>query len=177
MNFSNSNDESIKLNLCCGKKRFSGYVNVDMAKTEATDLVHDVRQPLPYSPESVDEIICFHGFEHFQRWESEAILADWVSKLKPGGLLVLELPCLDKVLSLFFHHMQKKQPVGPWVVWGLFGDPSHKDPAMMHHWCYSTSELRTLMQVAGLQVTVKEPMTHVPVRDMRLEGRKSAIVV
>lgn len=168
--------EGTKLNLGCGKKPLQGFYNVDFTTEHGADLGHDLTKPLPFHNESVDEIHAYHVFEHFYRWECEDILKDWVSKLKPGGLLVLEMPCLDKVISLFNHHMQKKIPVGPWVVWGLFGDPSHKDPAMTHRWCYSTSEIRTLMQAAGLQVSIKEPMTHVPVRDMRLDGRKGVVI-
>ena len=162
--------QGTRVNLGCGSKILDGFVNVDAKAGPGVDLVHDVFSPLPFK--DCDEIHGYHIFEHMQRWQAEEVLRDWVSCLKPGGLLVLELPCLDKVISLFAYHIQKKQPIGPWVVWGLFGDPSHKDPAMMHHWCYSTAELRAMMQAAGLQVTVKEAQTHVPVRDMRLEGRK-----
>lgn len=166
--------QGTRLNLGAGKKPLPGFLNVDFVQRDGIDAVHDLTQPLPWT--DCDEIHAYHVFEHFYRYECEAILANWVVALKPGGLLVLEMPCLDKVLSLFHHHMQKRIPVGPWVVWGLFGDPSHRDPAMCHRWCYSTSEIRTLMQQAGLQVQIKEPLTHVPVRDMRLEGRKGAIL-
>ena len=158
-----------RLNLGCGRRSLPGFINVDFQEREGV-VMHDLTKPLPWK--DCEEIHAYHLFEHFQRWESEDILKNWVSALKPGGLLVLELPCLDKIISLFSHHIQKKIPVGPWVIWGLYGDPSYKDPAMCHRWCYSTSELRAMMQRAGLKVEVKEAQTHIPVRDMRLEGRK-----
>ena len=163
-------EQGIKLNLGCGKKLMPGFINVDFQPKEAGVQVHDLTKPLPWK--NCDEIHAYHVFEHFLRYEAEDILQNWIDALRPGGLLVLELPCLDKVLSLFQHHIQKKIPIGPWVVHGLFGDPSHKDPAMTHRWCYSVGELSALMRMKGLKVELKEAQTHVPVRDMRLEGRK-----
>jgi len=167
--------EGLKLNLGCGRKPMAGFLNVDFVQREGVDAVHDLTKPLPWG--DCDEIHAYHVFEHFYRYECEEILANWVAALRPGGRLVLEMPCLDKIINLFQYHIAKKQPVGPWVVWGLYGDPSHRDPAMCHRWCYSTAEIRSLMERAGLQVMVKDPQTHNPHRDMRLEGRKGSIIV
>jgi predicted SAM-dependent methyltransferase len=164
------------IQLGCGTRPFpKPWVNVDFVAGYA-DIVHDLTNPLPFDAGCADEIHAYHVFEHFQRWQAEAILGNWVDTLKTGGLLVLELPCFDKVIAIFSHYLSKKIPVPQWVMHGLYGDPKYRDPAMMHHWCYSVGELSGMMRRAGLQVELKEAQTHVPHRDMRLEGRKNAII-
>lgn len=161
--------ESLKLHLGCGPKLLAGYVNIDAFGEP--DLKHDLTQPLPFEDGTVDEVLALHVFEHFYRWEAPRILKDWVRVLKPGGLMVLEMPCLDKIVAMM------AAPSGPpknlrLTTFGLFGDPLYKDPAMCHRWCYSWSEIEALMRSVGLETMLMEPQTHVACRDMRAEGRK-----
>jgi len=165
----------VKLNLGCGNKHLQGFVNVDMANNwceRKPDLEADVRSlglPAAYA----DEIHAYHVFEHFYRYEADDILADWVRILKPGGKLVLELPCLDKILGLFdYFHKTGKDLQYNLTMWGLYGDPGYENPAMVHRWCYAEAELTDMMERCGLKVSSHKPETHQPVRDMRLEGIK-----
>lgn len=163
----------MKLNLCCGRKPMAGYTNVDFQDTKYADVVHDLNETLPFEDGAADEIICIHGFEHFFRYQSDEILIDWVRVLKPGGVLILELPCLDKIISLINHTIRTGQELPEnLTLWGLYGDPKYRDPAMVHKWCYSMSELTAMMELNGLSVRSEKPQTHQPLRDMRLEGRK-----
>ena len=133
----------------------------------------DISKRLPFEDGSVDYIQAIHCFEHFYRYEADEILTDWIRVLKPGGLLVLELPCLDKILSIFVYCRERKHEVPDnLTMWGLYGDPNHFEPAMCHRWCYSIGELTGMMRDRGLTVESTEPQTHKPIRDMRLEGRK-----
>ncbi len=165
----------LKLHLGCGHARWDGFVNIDGYSNARSqpDVIHDLTKPLPYDDGTVDEVHAIHLIEHFQRWEAPVILADWVRVLKPGGTLVLECPWLDKVIGAFHYFITEGKPLNPrFTMWGLFGDPGYRDPAMMHHWCYSVGELSELMREVGLAVELKEPQFHQPVRDMRLEGVK-----
>lgn len=128
----------------------------------------DVRA-VPYEPGTVDEIQAIHLFEHLPRWEAGATLTHWHSLLRTGGLLVLEMPCLDKIMALYASGERHPRM----VQWGLFGDPKYKNPAMMHGWCWSEKELMDEIarcQFARFRVT--EPKFHHKVRDMRLEAVK-----
>lgn len=161
----------MKLNLCSGRKRLKGFVNVDFAPP--ADVIHDLTKPLPYGNAVADEIVCLHGFEHFYRYEADAILADWVRVLKPGGSMALELPCLDKIIAIFNCAIEAGQELPEHLtMWGLYGDPNHENPAMVHKWCYSKGELSDMMRLHGLLVKETEPQTHQPLRDMRIEGVK-----
>jgi predicted SAM-dependent methyltransferase len=166
----------LRLNLGCGAKRLDGFINVDLADGAykvQPDVVCDAFGPLPFATATVDEVHAYHVAEHCYRWQIEGVLSEWTRVLKPGGLLVLELPCLDKVIHIFkiAAEMRKPPPVNL-TMWGLFGDPGWKNPAMCHRWAYSIGEMTDLMEAAGLTVESKEPQTHVKVRDMRLEGIK-----
>jgi hypothetical protein len=48
--------------------------------------------PLPYEPNSVDEIRASHVLEHFPHGQTIQVLLNWVSKLKPGGRLSIAVP-------------------------------------------------------------------------------------
>lgn len=150
----------MKLNLGSGKRPFDGYENLDWPT--------DVRN-LTYPVGTIDEIVAIHLFEHFYRHEAPSIMAHWVSLLRSGGQLVLEVPCLDKVLMLF------AQGAAPnFTLWGLFGNPAEVavNESMQHKWCYSKSELRSMMESAGLAVREEPVRFHKSVRDMRLVGTK-----
>src|SRR5574343_287611 len=160
----------LKLNLGCGHKHLPGYVNVDYQNNWAKkkpDLECDIRK-LPYGNDSVDEIIAIHVFEHFYLWEGPLVLKEWARVLKPGGKLILELPCLNKVL--FF--LGQKELVLSHTLFALYGDPQYCDPAMVHKWCYSKEHLSALMRHEFKEVTVEAAQFHKPERDMRVVGVK-----
>lgn len=159
------------LNLGCGNKKLPGFLNVDLQGDP--DEVADVFGPLPFESDSFEEVHAYHVAEHCYRWQIDGVLREWARVLKPGGLMVLELPCLDKVIHIFQAFIKEgKPPPTNLTMWGLFGDPGWKDPAMCHRWAYSVVEMTALMESAGMTVKLLHPQTHVAVRDMRLEGRK-----
>ncbi len=167
----------IKLNIGCGAKKWPGFINVDLANNWADtqpDVVADVTKPLPFADNYADELHAIHLLEHLLRWEAPAILTDWRRVLKPGGLLVLELPCLDKIAALFAHYLiDGRAPDARLTTWGLFGDPKYKTEAMTHRWCYSIGELTAELEGLGFEgVELHDPVYHQKARDMRLEARK-----
>lgn len=166
----------MKLNLGAGERHLEGFVNVDLASNwchRPPDVSADISKPLPFDDGAADEIHAYHVFEHFYRYEADEILTDWVRVLAPGGLLVLELPCLDRILDIFRHCAEKQiETPDNLTMWGLYGDPNYFEPAMVHRWCYSVGELSGMMIDRGLTVELHKAQTHQPVRDMRLEGRK-----
>lgn len=168
---------AVKLNLGCGAKLWQGFVNVDLANNWTDippDVVADVTGPLPFETGYADEVHAYHLLEHIDRWAVKDCLIEWIRVLKPGGLLVLEMPCFDKIVAILAHAMLDRAPYDTrMTMWGLYGDPKYKSHAMMHRWCYSVGELRKLLQDVGLtEITVSEPQTHQPKRDMRVTSTK-----
>lgn len=88
-----------KLNLGCGTAHIPGYINVDFFTP--ADLKHDLREPLPYDDDSIDEIKSVHNVEHFTRAEWEKIRLDWYRVLKPGGKLVIDCPNMAYVCKMY----------------------------------------------------------------------------
>lgn len=162
--------ESLKLNLGCGNKILPGYVNVDYKNPWAKkkpDLECDIRK-LPYGNDSVDEILAVHVIEHFHLWEAPEVIEEWRRVLKPGGKLILECPCLNKILHFF-----NIQPiVYSHTMMGLYGDQKYQDPAMVHKWCYSKEHLTDLMELFFRDVQFLPAQFHKPERDMRITGVK-----
>ena len=167
----------LRLHLGCGQRLLEGWVNVDLPGGghfgKTPDLEHDLTKPLPYEDATADEVFSSHVFEHFERWTAEDVLTDWVRVLKPGGRIVLEMPCFDKIVGYVADCVDAGRPIDLRMsLWGLYGDPRHGDPSMMHRWCYSRGEILAMFKARGLDAEVKEPLTHIAARDMRIEGVK-----
>jgi ubiquinone/menaquinone biosynthesis C-methylase UbiE len=166
----------VRLNLGCGPVLLDGYVNCDMPANWSTvqpDVECDLRA-LPFDAAYADEVLAVHVVEHFYRWETTALLREWVRVLKPGGLLVIECPCMDKITAHLVNVALGKAPFkARLTMLGLYGDPSYRNEAMTHRWCFSEDEMIELLQDAGLTaVCSKPPQWHVQARDMRIEGLK-----
>lgn len=172
--------EKIKLNLGCGDKILPGYINIDVAasrKGNHPDIVRDIRDLSIYEDNSVDEILSVHVVEHFWRWEVEDVLREWIRVLKPGGFLILECPNLITACEEFLKNpdmLSATPEYGQRSMWVLYGDPSWKDPLMVHRWGYTPKSLAMLMIKCGVsrakqkpaQFKLREP------RDMRIVGIK-----
>ncbi len=155
----------MKLNLGCGEKKWEGFINCDL---ENSDHDCDIRK-LPFQDNSADEIHAIHVFEHFYLMECFSILKEWKRVLKPGGLLVLELPCWDKIKQGVLSGIQDEA-----IKCAIFGDPhTHKSEFDLHKWCWSSESLVSLCKKAGFKkAEIKTAQFHVPERDMRIEAIK-----
>ncbi len=55
----------IRLEIACGQRKQDGWIGIDIAKTAATDIVHDLMDfPWPIESDSVIEAQCSHYIEH-----------------------------------------------------------------------------------------------------------------
>lgn len=158
----------MKLNLGCGKKRLDGYINVDVPDSGA-DVECDV-QVLPWPDGVADEVVAIHLLEHIPMLNAALVVKEWARVLKPGGTLVMELPCRDKVFQFI-----KDGVVDPSLVLiPFYGDPqTHRTTADVHRWIWSKAEVAMLMSDAGLtDLRSERPQHHIPMRDMRMVGTK-----
>lgn len=124
---------------------------------------------LPIDSGTVDTAVAIHVLEHFYEWEAVEVLKEWKRILKPSGQLILELPCMDKVVEYLVKCATDRKPIfANMSWWALWGDPRYKSVEMTHKWGYSMEMLTAKLQEAGFStVTFDTPRYHVPQRDMR----------
>src|SRR3990167_5418397 len=148
----------IRLNVGAGDKFIPGFVNIDRHGNQ--DINSDAF-PLPFPTDHADELWAIHLLEHLPRRDASPVLTEWFRVLKPGGKLVLELPCLDKIARLIVAGEKNMRL----TVMGIFGDPRDPKPDMMHQWCWTEAELTEALCSVGFQrVTVCEPIFHIAAR-------------
>ncbi len=170
----------VKLNLGCGDKILPGYINVDVVSSRAgkePDVICDLRDLKAFESNSADEILSVHVVEHFWRWEVLDILKEWVRVLKPGGKMIVECPNLLSACEEVLKNPDIATgpgPEGQRSMWVLYGDPSWKDPLMIHRWAYTPRSLAQLLHEAGLNDLMQEPAQYKlrEPRDMRITGVK-----
>lgn len=168
--------DGVHLNIGCGKKLWPGFVNIDFPGNwsgKKPDVECDIRT-LPFDDGYADTAWAIHVVEHIQRWETLDLLKEWHRVLKDGGLMVVEVPCLDRVIKQFVDAFNSREPVNPQTtMWRLYGDPAYKDEHMVHKWCFSANELMQLMADAGYSnIVAGNPEYHHPLVDMRVTGTK-----
>ncbi|MDD5254371.1 MAG: methyltransferase domain-containing protein [Candidatus Nanoarchaeia archaeon] len=79
-----------KLNVGCGRDIRKDYINLDSAKLEGVDIVHNVEDlPLPFKNEEFDEILCKDVLEHV---DYVPVLKDLNRILKKNGKLIITVP-------------------------------------------------------------------------------------
>jgi hypothetical protein len=65
----------------------------------------------------VEEIYACHVLEHFSHDEIPVVLKRWFEVLKPGGVIRISVPDLDKIVSIYRDHWAHFQTKGhsPWI--------------------------------------------------------------
>ena len=61
----------------------------------------DLTRPLPFADGSVEAIFSSHVFEHLFRGEVASLIAECFRVLKPGGIIRVVVPDLERVVALF----------------------------------------------------------------------------
>lgn len=175
-------EKPVKLNLGCGTKFIEGYINVDVVRpkgdlpTNATFIEDDIRALENFQNNVADEIVAFHVIEHIPVYDIEPTLIRWHDVLKPGGLVVVEQPCIMKSCINFLQIATTKESniVYNLGLKGIFGEPCPQNPWMEHKWGWTFETLAQQFRNAGF-VNIQEhvPVTHMgPVRDFRLVAQK-----
>lgn len=91
----------LKVNVGCGGKPLSGWVNLDLVNTPGI-ICWDCRRPLPLDSGSVSIIFSEHFFEHLDHPDATSrFLSECLRCLKPGGVLRIIVPDAGKYLRLY----------------------------------------------------------------------------
>lgn len=178
----------MKINFGCGSRVLDGYFNVDAVRDPKAPRDPELLEawqfdgarlvnPLPVADGSADEVMAIHVFEHFYRWQADAVLAEWRRVLCVDGLLVLEMPnflkCCENIISGRTVGAGKHPDQAGY--WGCFGDPRLESVFMCHKWGWTPQTLRVILEQHGFRGVEEHPTVYHPAgrlhRDMRIIAR------
>jgi len=147
----------MRYHLGCGDQRLEGWVNVDIRKTSAADLVMDLNTLTFPDPERIDAFFSHAFFEHLRRDSRVPHLKALLHSLSPEGFVCfLGLPDFRRVAELYLAG-------GPGVIgphFDLFNvyRYTHGDPEMspeegweaqLHKSLFDVPEIGRLLRDAG----------------------------
>ena len=93
---------SYDLNLGCGRTRFDGFINLDIARNTMTDLdIQGNVLRLPFKNESFKRIGLFHVLEHIERIYHVKLFDEIWRILKPKGSVIVCCPEILEVMKRF----------------------------------------------------------------------------
>jgi len=152
----------VRLNVGAGDKNITGYTNIDIK-----DGI-DARK-LPYEDGSVDEVYASHLLEHFDYDnEVDAVLKEWARVLRPGGLMRISVPDVQKYIAV-------RNETNSFLLDRMFLG-GHKDANDRHGSVFDATKLRQVMGTAGIgDVSTFEPFADDCSKiqiSLNLEGRK-----
>jgi ubiquinone/menaquinone biosynthesis C-methylase UbiE len=90
-----------RLHWGCGTITSYGWVNSDVHGWPGVDIVADIRAGLPMADDTFDYIVSIHALPELSYDELDHALSELRRVLKPGGVLRLGLPDMDKAIAAY----------------------------------------------------------------------------
>src|ERR1700730_6974800 len=94
------------LNLGCGGRFHPDWVNIDLTSNRTGVISHDLSKGIPFSPDSADAIYLAAVFEHIRRNDAANFLREIYRVLKPGGIVRVGVPDLEKICRLYLEKLE-----------------------------------------------------------------------
>jgi hypothetical protein len=109
----------VKLNIGCGANHLDGYVNIDADPELKPDLVLDIgKDKLPFSENSIDEIVTSHTIEHIPRQLHFHVFNEINRVLKVGGDLFVSFPDFARVSDHYLNNKRGQKKTWETVIFG-----------------------------------------------------------
>jgi len=90
-----------RLHWGCGGSTPEGWINSDVREFPGVDLVCDIHEGLPLESGSIDYAVSIHALQEVAWLDLVVVLGELRRVLKPGGVLRLCLPDLDKGIAAY----------------------------------------------------------------------------
>jgi predicted SAM-dependent methyltransferase len=91
----------LRLNWGCGEHTAPGWINADIKKGPGVNLACDILDGLPLDSDSIDYVVSVHALPELAYRDIVPALAELRRVLKPGGVLRLVLPDLQKGIRAY----------------------------------------------------------------------------
>ncbi len=95
------------LNLGCGGRFHSDWVNIDFTAHAPGVQAHDLRQPLPFEDSSCAVVYHSHVLEHFSKSFAPIFIKECHRVLASGGILRVVIPDLENIARLYLSNLEK----------------------------------------------------------------------
>jgi predicted SAM-dependent methyltransferase len=90
-----------RLHWGCGRSVAPGWINADRVDHGGLDVVCDIRDGLPIGSGTLDYVFSMHALQEIPLPEVVPVLEELRRVLRPGGVLRLCLPDLDKAIDAY----------------------------------------------------------------------------
>lgn len=144
----------MKLEIGCGEKQTKGYTHLDIRELPGIDIIDDAETLVKIKDGSCDEIMTTQVLEHFSHTKTLNILKVWYKKLKPNGILHIEVPDLKLFCTLWVNGYIKE----PWAFKSIYGLQDYKKNT--HKAGFSKGYLIYLLLGAGF-ITITDLMADI----------------
>jgi SAM-dependent methyltransferase len=94
-------DAATYLNLGCGSRYHPDWINIDIVPHGPEVIQHDLSRGIPLPDASCDVVYHTAVLEHMRRSDAAAFLAECYRVLKPGGIVRVGVPDLEKICQLY----------------------------------------------------------------------------
>ncbi len=94
-------DEKVFLNLGCGNRYHPEWINIDLNPSAPEVIQHDLSRGIPLPDATCDVVYHAAVLEHIRRSDAELFLAECFRVLKPGGIIRVGVPDLEKICQLY----------------------------------------------------------------------------
>jgi len=99
--------KSLMVNLGCGSRFSSKWVNLDFNQMDPSVIVFDLRNPLPIASNQCDVVYSSHVIEHFSKIAGVNFIKECHRVLKSGAILRLVVPDLEMIARLYLRYLDK----------------------------------------------------------------------
>ncbi len=94
-----------KINLGCGRRFHSEWLNFDVAPSDSSVIAHDLQKPLPLEDATCDVVYHSHVLEHLPKAQAPAFIAECFRVLAPGGVLRVAVPDLENIARQYLRQL------------------------------------------------------------------------
>lgn len=144
------------LHLGCGPRRAENFCNVDITPQPSVDVVDDVSKLGRFPNDYAESIYACHVLEHFSHHEVPIVFENWLRVLKPGGILRISVPDMDRIVKIYMKNWDHFQTDGhsPWI--GLIYG-GQIDPHDFHKTGFNFCWMKHLLEKAGFMDVQEYP--------------------
>jgi cephalosporin hydroxylase/predicted SAM-dependent methyltransferase len=97
--------ENLRVNLGCGQRFHSDWLNFDVVPVNSQVLAHDLTQALPLDDGSCAVVYHSHVLEHLPKADAPRFIAECFRVLKPGGILRVAVPDMEGIARAYLKQL------------------------------------------------------------------------